>query len=44
MAGIVGMGTAAEIAKVEMEGEAKRLSFIRDDMISRILEASLTLS
>jgi len=38
VAGIVGMGTAAEIAKVEMEGEGKRLSFIRDDIISRILE------
>lgn len=36
--GIVGMGKAAEIAKAEMEAEARRLTRLRDRLISGILE------
>lgn len=38
VAGIVGMGKAAEIAIAEMEQEAKRLSGIRDGIIGRVLK------
>jgi len=36
--GIVGMGKAAEIAKQEMEWEGKRLTPIRDKLISNVLD------
>ena len=35
---IVGMGKAAEIAQAEMESEGKRLSHLRDRLISGVLE------
>ena len=35
--GIVGMGKAAEIAKGEMEDESKRLTILRDKLISGVL-------
>ncbi len=38
VAGIVGMGKAAELAKGEMTAEAERLSGIRDGIISRVLK------
>ncbi|HPC27440.1 MAG TPA: cysteine desulfurase family protein, partial [Candidatus Methanomethylicus sp.] len=39
VAGIVGMGMAAELAKAEMEAEGRRLSEIRDGIISRVLQS-----
>ena len=36
--GIVGLGKAAEICRQEMEGEAKRLSALRDKLIAGLLE------
>jgi cysteine desulfurase len=36
--GIVGMGTAAELAKAEMAREAKRLTDLRDQFIKRLLK------
>ena len=36
--GIVGMGKAAELSKEEMEAEAKRLTHLRDHLISGLLE------
>lgn len=36
--GIVGMGTAAELAKAEMAREAQRLTDLRDQFIKRLLE------
>jgi len=38
VAGAVGMGKAAEIAKAEMETEGERLSVIRDSLVSRLLK------
>jgi len=38
VAGIAGMGRAAELAKAEMEAEGRRLSEIRDGIISRVLK------
>lgn len=38
VAGIAGMGMAAELAKAEMEAEGRRLSEIRDGIISRVLK------
>jgi len=37
--GIVGMGKAAELAKVEMNGEAERLTRLRDRLIKGILDS-----
>lgn len=37
--GIVGMGRAAELAKVEMRGEAERLTKLRDRLIKGILDS-----
>ncbi len=39
MPGIVGMGTAAEIAKKEMKDESKRLIGLRDKLIKGILDS-----
>jgi cysteine desulfurase len=39
IAGIVGMGKAAELAKAEMEDESKRLAELRDALIKGSLEA-----
>jgi len=36
--GIVGMGKAAEIAKMEMESESKRLTRLRDKLIKGVLD------
>lgn len=36
--GIVGMGKAAEVAKMEMESESKRLTRIRDKLIKGVLD------
>ncbi|MEM2904392.1 MAG: cysteine desulfurase NifS [Candidatus Bathyarchaeia archaeon] len=36
--GIVGMGAAAELAQAEMEGEARRLTALRDRLIKGVLE------
>jgi cysteine desulfurase len=36
--GIIGMGTAAEIAKAELATEAKRLTHLRDRFIKKLLE------
>jgi len=36
---IVGMGKAAEVAKIEMETEARRLSQLRDKLIKGLLES-----